>query len=160
MEKITGQKPSKSVPLTEDFDELSRKRIDILVDSIKYIATTCGITVAIYSRILQEYLHSANIRSNIVAQILVSIPLILWFLAIAGTVIGIYPKKYKATTDYEKQVAMNKIYATKRFWLVFVLWLFLGGFFFFTLVISAQIWQVYPFKSDLNPLHIKDWSFV
>jgi hypothetical protein len=149
LEKIfTGKPPETIPPRTEDFDELSKKIIDSLIDSIKYIATTCGITIAIYAQILQGYVKLQSVSSNSLAKLLVFSPLLLWFLTILSTIIGIYPKGYKATTDLEKQNAINEIRKTKSFWLKVALFFFITGFGLFILVIAAQIGNFYPFNSD------------
>lgn len=146
MEKFTGKKPETPPPRTIDFDELEKKYIDVLVDAIKYIATTCGIVIAIYSQVLQNYLKSATVAPGAAAQFLLFIPLFIWFIVIVATVIGIYPRRYKAVTDLEKQVAVERIRETKRFWLVVALILFVSGFAVFVFLISASLWRIYPFK--------------
>jgi len=143
---LKGTKPDDPPLRNSEFEDLEKKMIDVLVDAIKYIATTSGIVIAIYSQILQNYLKSPNITLKTTSQVIIFMPLIFWFLSIVGTVIGIYPRHYRATTDLEKQKAINSIRETKRFWLVIVLYLFLAGFSLFLYVLGAQIWKIYPFS--------------
>lgn len=147
MSDLVGRKPDEPPPRSVDFDELEKKMIDVLVDSIKYIATTCGIVIAIYSQILQGYLRSQSLSSGPFAQFLIFTPLLLWFISILGTIVGIYPRPYKAITDFEKQKAIDRIRTTKRFWLIVVLYFFVSGFALFLYLIGAQLWRVYPFGS-------------
>ncbi len=72
-------------------------------------------------------------------------PLVLWFSAIVATVLGIYPRRYAATTDLQKEAAIRKLRNTKRRWLSAALLPFLAGFGLFLYVIGAQIWRSYPF---------------
>jgi hypothetical protein len=148
--KFVGKKPETPPPRTIDFEELEKKMIDVLVDSIKYIATTCGITIAIYSQILQGYIKSQSISPSSFSHLFIFFPLLLWFMAIVGTVIGIYPRHYKATTDLEKQNAIDSIRQTKRFWLKSVLFLFLCGFAVFLYIVGAQLWQLFPFMRGFS----------
>jgi hypothetical protein len=147
-EILVGRKPDAPPPRTIDFDELEKKIVDVLVDSIKYIATTCGITIALYSQILQGYLKTPAILSSPLSQVFVFLPLLLWFLAIIGTVIGIYPRQYKAYTDLDKQNAVDEIREAKRFWLKIVLYFFASGFALFVYIIGAQIGHFYPFRGS------------
>lgn len=144
--RFAGKKPDTPPPRTVDFDDLEKKMIDVLVDSIKYIATTCGITIAIYSQILQGYIKAQSILSDSFSHLFLLLPLLLWFMAIVGTVIGIYPRHYKAATDLEKQHAIQRIRRTKRFWLKIVLFFFLGGFAFLLYIVGAQLWHLFPFS--------------
>jgi uncharacterized membrane protein len=145
LEVFTGKKPEAPPPRTSDFEELEKKFIDVLIDAIKYIATTSGIVIAIYSQVLQNYLKSAA-ASGSMAQVCLFLPLFIWFAVIVATVIGIYPRRYKAVTDLEKQAAVECIRETKRFWLVVALILFVCGFGIFVFLICASLWHVYPFK--------------
>ena len=145
MKEFIGKKPPSPPPRSQDFEELEKRMVDVLVDSIKYIATTSGITIAVYSQILQNYLKNPAITASAIAKFLVFLPIFLWFLSIVGTVVGIFPRTYKATSDLEKQNAINKIRATKKMWLSVVVILFVAGFTAFVYVIMAQIWQLYPF---------------
>jgi hypothetical protein len=145
MKELVGKKPKKPPPRSEDFDDLEKRMIDVLVDSIKYIATTSGIVIAVYSQILQKYLELPSVQNSTFAKFLLFSPLFLWFMAIVGTVIGIFPRTYKANTDIEKQNAINAIRGTKKLWLSLVMVFFVGGFATFIYVIIAQIWKFYPF---------------
>lgn len=146
MNEIIGKRPENPPPRTVDFDELEKKMIDVLVDAIKYIATTCGIVIAIYSQILQVYIKSPSLSLNPFAQFLLFAPLLLWFLSIISTIVGIYPRQYAAVTDLEKQQAINQVRRTKRFWFIVALYFFLGGFALFLFLISAQLWRYFPFN--------------
>jgi uncharacterized membrane protein len=146
LEVFRGRKPDTPPARTSDFDELEKKFIDVLVDAIKYIATTCGIVIAIYAQVLQGYLKSSALSSRAVGQFLLFLPLLIWFLVIVCTVLGIYPRQYRAITDIEKQQAIEHIRQTKRFWLVAALFLFVSGFAVFVYLISASLWHIYPFS--------------
>ncbi len=140
-----GKKPSETPPRTEDFDELEKKNIDNLIDAIKYIATSSGIIIAIYSKILQDYLKDDTFFRNSLTQLLLFTPILFWFFAIVGTVLGIYPRAYTAKSDGEKQKVINIVKKTKRFWLRVVLYFFLSGFALFLYIIFSQIFTIYPF---------------
>jgi hypothetical protein len=144
---LTGRAPAVSPPRVADFDELEKKTLDILVDSLKYIATSCGIVIAMYSQNVREYLKLPAIATRPEAQALVFLPLILWFAAIIGTVAGIFPREYAARTDAEKERAIRSLRRKKIFWLRAVLAPFLLGFAVFLYIIAAQIWSLYPFHT-------------
>jgi hypothetical protein len=146
MVQLVGRKPEKPVPRTEDFEALERRMIDILIDSTKYVATVCGIVIGIYSRVVQDYLGSANLVGGAIARLLLFSPLLLWFVALLGSVAAIFPRIYRADSDLEKQEAVRKIRLSKVRWLRLVLCFFLGGFAVFGFVISGQIWGHYPFR--------------
>jgi hypothetical protein len=133
-------------PRVSDYDELDKKTVDILVDSLKYVATSSGIVIAMYSQTFREYIKLPVIANRPPAQVLVFAPLLLWFLAILGTVVGIFPREYKAYTDAEKERAILSLRKQKIFWARLVLLLFLSGFAIFLYVIAAQIWVLYPFR--------------
>jgi hypothetical protein len=120
--------------------------VDVLVDSLKYVATTSGIVIAMYSQSLREYLKDPKISIQPLAQLLLFAPLLLWFGAIVGTVLGIFPRNYHAATDAEKEVAMRKLRRSKVFWVRLVLAPFLLAFSVFLYVTAAQIWHLYPFR--------------
>ncbi len=128
-----------------DFEELEKKYIEVSVDALKYIATTSGIVIAMYSQSVREYLKLSSLAGNPLAQFLLFAPLLLWFVAIIATVLGIFPGEYLARTDREKELAVRRIRRTKRVWLKLALCSFLFGFVLFLYVTSAQIWMLYPF---------------
>src|SRR5262245_41404613 len=98
---LIGRPPTSPPPRVADFEELDKKALDVLVDSLKYVATTSGIVIAMYSQSLRENLKVPIIESRPPAQALLFAPLLLWFAAIIGTVIGIFPREHHATTDVE-----------------------------------------------------------
>ena len=128
-----------------DFEELEKKAIDVFVDALKYIATTSGIVIAMYSQSVREYVKLSSIAGKPFAQFLLFAPLMLWFGAIVTTVFGILPREYEATTDQEKELAVRRMRKAKRTWLRLAVWSFLLGFVLFLYVTSAQIWMLYPF---------------
>ncbi len=145
---FAGKKPEKAAPKTEAYDELQKKTVDVLIDTLKYIASSVAIVIAIYARILQEYLDGDLLLRGTSAKLLLIAPLILWLFVILGTIIGIFPRTYQARTDLEKELIIKKINRIKTKWLVTVLCLFLVGFIIFIYIICAQIWQVFPFLSS------------
>ena len=140
---LNAWRPKEPPPRVIDYDELDKKAVDVLVDSLKYIATTCGIAIAMYSQAVREYVK--EIAGDPLAQSFLFFPLVLWFTAIVSTVLGIYPRRYSATTDAQKEAAILKLRNTKRRWLSAALVPFLAGFGMFLYVIGAQIWRFYPF---------------
>jgi hypothetical protein len=143
---LAGRIPAAPPPRVVDYDELDKKAVDILVDSLKYIATTCGIVIAMYSHAVREYVKDPAIIDNPPAQSFLFLPLVLWFLAILATVIGIYPRSHRAWTHAEKEAAVLKLRRTKQRWLSGALLPFLIGFIAFLYIIAAQIWRIYPFR--------------
>jgi uncharacterized membrane protein YoaT (DUF817 family) len=99
-----------------------------------------------YSQAVREYIQDEAIKNNPAAQSFLFVPLILWFMTIIATVAGIYPRRYPAATDAEKELAIRKIRDTKRRWLSGALVPFLIGFAIFIYIIAAQIWRAYPFR--------------
>jgi hypothetical protein len=141
-----GRPPISTPPRVADYDELEKKTVDTLVDSLKYVATSSGIVIAMYSQALRDYVKLPAIATRPLAQMFVFGPLLLWFLAILGTVIGIFPREYNAVTDAEKELAMRDLRKRKIFWVKLVLVPFMFGFALFLYIIAAQIWMVYPFR--------------
>lgn len=141
-----GQPPVTVPPRVSDYDELDKRAVDILVDSLKYVATSSGIVIAMYAQTLRDYIKLPAIAARPTAQLLVFTPLLLWFFAILGTVIGIFPREYRAFTESEKEFAVRRLRTQKIFWVKLVLVLFLLGFAIFLYVIAAQIWMAYPFR--------------
>lgn len=141
-----GKPPATAPPRVADYDELEKKTVDILVDSLKYVATSSGIVIAMYSQTLREYIKLPGIASRPLAQTLVFAPLLLWFFAIIGTVVGIFPREYRAVTDAQKELAMRDLRRRKIFWVRAVLVPFMLGFAIFLFLIAAQIWTFFPFR--------------
>jgi len=141
-----GRPPAQPPPRVADYEELDRKTIDILVDSLKYVATSSGIVIAMYSALLRENLTSPRMTAHPPAKALLFVPLLLWFAAIIGTVFGIFPREYRAVTDAEKELAVRRLRRRKVFWVRAVLAPFLLGFAVFLYIIAAQIWNLYPFR--------------
>lgn len=133
-------------PRVADFEELEKKAVDVFVDALKYIATTSGIVIAMYSQSVREYLKLSPLAGKPLAQFLIFAPLLLWFGTIIATVFGILPREYAARTDEEKELAVRRIRRAKRMWLKLAVWLFLLGFVLFLSITSAQIWMLYPFR--------------
>ena len=145
-EVIIGRPPDERPPRVADYDELEKKALDILVDSLKYVATTCGIVMAMYAPTVRESLAAKQVAGQPTAKVLLFLPLLLWFSAIVGTVLGIFPREYGATTDAEKEYAVRQLRRTKIFWVRLVLVPFLLGFAVFMYVTAAQVWGLYPFR--------------
>ncbi len=143
--KLQGTPPAGAVPKSEAYDELQKKIIDVLVDAIKYIASSCAITISLYSQILQGYLNNKAFVSDPASKALLLAPLILWLCVIISTIAGIFPRSYKAYTDYEKQLAVKKINGIKKVWLIISIGFFLAGFAVFIYIMFAQVWSVFPF---------------
>lgn len=99
-----------------------------------------------YSQAVREYVKDPAILHNPPAQSFLFLPLILWFVTIIATVIGIFPRQYRAITDAQKETAVRKIRKTKQAWLSGALMPFLIGFATFLYIIGAQIWRIYPFR--------------
>jgi hypothetical protein len=142
---LPGRPPAQVPPRVADFEELEKKAIDVFVDALKYIATTSGIVIAMYSQSVREYLKLSSLVGKPFAQFLLFAPLLLWFGAIVATVFGILPREYVAPTDKEKELAVRRMRKTKRSWLRLAVWSFLLGFVLFLYITSAQIWMLYPF---------------
>jgi hypothetical protein len=141
-----GRAPISAPPRVTDYDELDKKTVDTLVDSLKYIATSSGIVIAMYSQALRDYVKLPVIATRPLAQMFVFAPLLLWFFAILGTVVGIFPREYNAVTEAEKERAMRDLRKRKTFWVKLVLLPFMLGFALFLYVIAAQIWLLFPFR--------------
>lgn len=143
---LAGKPPAVRPPRVIDFEELEKKAVDVLVDSLKYIATTCGIVIAMYSQTLREYLKTPSLANKWSAQLLLFSPLLLWFASIIATVLGIFPREYQAQSDVEKEAAVIAVRNLKRRWLKVALGPFLAGFTIFVYIITAQIFSLYPFR--------------
>jgi hypothetical protein len=142
---LLGRPPATPPARVTDFEELDKKALDVLVDSLKYVATTSGIVIAMYSDTLREYMKMPAVAARPAAQILIYAPLLLWFAAILGTVLGIFPREYHAVTDADKERAVRKLRRSKILWVRVVIVPFLLGFALFLYVTAAQIWTLFPF---------------
>jgi hypothetical protein len=143
---LPGRPPAQAPPRVADFEEIEKKSLDIFVDALKYIATTSGIVIAMYSQNVREYLKLSSLAGKPVAQFLIFAPLLFWFGTVIATVFGILPREYVAPTDKEKELAVRRMRKVKRGWLRLALWSFLLGFALFLYITSAQIWNLYPFR--------------
>lgn len=145
-EVLIGRPPAQAPPRVTDYEELDKKAVDILVDSLKYIATGSGIIIAMYAPMVRDGVTSARIASHSSAKALLFAPLLMWFAAIVGTVLGIFPREYRAVTDAEKELVVRKLRRMKILWVRLVLGLFLLGFAIFLYITASQIWNFYPFR--------------
>ncbi|HEX6046269.1 MAG TPA: hypothetical protein VFZ22_17380 [Pyrinomonadaceae bacterium] len=143
---LEGLPPTEKPPRVVDYEELDKKSIDNLVDALKYVATTSGVGIAMYSQALREYVKLGPIENRPIAKALLFAPLCFWFLAIICTVVGIFPRRHQAKTDFEKEQAVIRVRDQKARWARFVLVPFLCGFAILLYVIAAQIWNLFPFK--------------
>lgn len=143
---VIGTEPVEPLVAVVEFDELYKKSVDNLTEILKYIATTSGIVIAMYSAAVREYVKDPFFVGHRSARILVFVPVLLLVATIVCTVVGVFPRSYTANTDYEKSVAVKKLRATKRRWGKAALLLFLASFFFLLYVIGAQAIGFYPFK--------------
>ena len=143
---VEGRRPKEKPARVVDYEELDKKSIDNLVDSLKYIATTSGVGIAMYAQSLREYVKEESIETRPMAKALLFAPLCLWFVAIVSTVVGIFPRRHPAKTDFEKEQAVIRVRDQKTKWARFVLVPFLCGFATLLYVIAAQIWTLYPFE--------------
>jgi hypothetical protein len=143
---LVGKKPADLPARVEDYEELEKKAIDVLIDALKYIATTSGIVIAVYSQNVKDYVKLPNVAGHPQTQLVLFSPLLLWFGSILASVLGIYPHKFAAHTDLEKEKAITRIRNSKRLWLQVALWPFILGFLLFLCILAAQIWGIYPFR--------------
>ena len=142
---VIGTAPEEPPVAVVEFDELYKKSVDNLTEILKYIATTSGIVIAMYSAAVREFVKDPFIASHRPARILVFVPVVLLVATIVCTVVGVFPRSYKANTDYEKSVAVKRLRTTKRRWGKAGLVLFLASFVFLLYVIGAQAIGFYPF---------------
>ena len=138
---LRGQPPSKKPPRVEDFDELDKKSIDSLVDYMKYVATASGITMGFYAKGVQE---NVALTQGGLSKLIAFSPVIFWFLAIAFSVVGVFPRTYKADSDFEKEQIVVQIRAVKSRYSMVAISCFLIGFFLFVYVSAAMLWKFYP----------------
>lgn len=139
---LQGQAPQKKPPRVEDFDELDKKSIENLVDYMKYVATASGITMGFYAKSVQDNVGSI---SNDFGKLIAFSPVIFWFLAIAFSVIGVFPRTYRAKSDYEKEMIVGNIRQLKSRYSVISISCFLLGFLMFVYVAAATLWKFFPF---------------
>jgi hypothetical protein len=151
---LLGRPPATPPARVADFDELDKKALDVLVDSLKYVATTSGIVIAMYSPTLSDYMKLESVKASSVAQVLIYSPLLFWFAAILGTVLGIFPREYHAVTDAEKERIVQKLRRAKIWWVRVVVVPFLLGFALFLYITAAHIWALFPFYSGIAPASI------
>jgi hypothetical protein len=142
---VIGTEPVETPVALVEFDELYKKSIDNLTEILKYIATTSGIVIAMYSAAVREYIKDPFIASHRLARILVFTPVLLLVATIVCTVLGVFPKSYIAKSDYEKSIAVKTLRVSKRRWGKAALIFFLAGFIFLLYVIGAQAIGFYPF---------------
>lgn len=142
---LKGRTPAVKPPRVLDYEELDKKSIDNLVDSLKYIATTSGIGIAMYSQGLREYVKLDSIAHRSTAKAMLFAPLCFWFVTLICAVLGIFPWRRTAKTDFEKERAVIEVRDQKTKWARFVLISFLCGFAVLLYVMAAQIWNLYPF---------------
>lgn len=143
---VIGTEPEEPLVAVVEFDELYKKSVDNLTEILKYIATTSGIVIAMYSAAVREYVKDPFFVNHRSARMLVFVPVLLLVATIVCTVVGVFPRSYTANTDYEKNVAVKKLRATKRRWGKAALLLFMAGFLSLLYVIGAQAIGFYPFK--------------
>jgi hypothetical protein len=122
--ELEGKPPSSLSAKSQAYDDLQKKIIDVLIDAIKYIASSCGIVIALYSQILQGYLRDNIYITTPLAKGVLIAPLILWLMVIISTIVGIFPRDYNSYNDLEKQLVIQRINKTKKQWLVVSLVLF------------------------------------
>jgi len=139
---VQGQVPQKKPPRVEDFDELDKKSIDSLVDYMKYVATASGITMGFYAKGVQD---SVAATQNDLGKLIAFSPVIFWFFAILFSVVGVFPRTYKANNDYEKEKIILDVRALKSRYSVASISFFLLGFLAFVYVAAATLWRFYPF---------------
>jgi hypothetical protein len=143
---LEGRAPAVKPPRVLDYEELDKKSIDNLVDSLKYIATTSGIGIAMYSQGLREYVKLDSSAHRSTAKAILFAPLCFWFLTLICAVLGIFPRRRTAQTDGEKERAVLEVRKQKTKWSRLVLVSFLCGFAVLLYVMAAQIWNLYPFN--------------
>src|SRR5690242_11424066 len=91
--RLKGEAPTEKPPRVKDFEELDKKSIDNLVDYMKYVATASGVTMGFYAKTVQDSVGS--IPSGF-GKLIAFSPVSFWFAAIVFSVIGVFPRTYKA----------------------------------------------------------------
>src|SRR5262245_21207798 len=140
---LRGRPPETKTPRVEDFDELDKKAVETTIDYLKYVATASGIVMGFYGQGLRD---AAKMPLDDFGKLLVFAPILAWMMAIAFSVIGVFPRSYIAKTDYEKELAVNQLRATKSYYSKLALVFFALGFLLFVYQTAAQIWLFYPFS--------------
>lgn len=143
-QSVSGRAPHESPPRLAEFDTLEQKAIETLVDSVKYLTTTSGIALSVYSQLLQRFTTS-GLRTESLPKLIVLLPLILWLATIVSGVLAIYPRRYQAKTDLEKERVVVTIRKRKHFWAALTASLFLIAFLLLVYVVAAQLLNQYPF---------------
>ena len=139
---LQGQLPNKKPPRVEDFDELDKRSIENLVDYMKYVATASGVTMGFYGNSVRDNLGSVPGQFG---RFVVFLPVAFWLLAILFSVIGIFPRTYNATSDYDKERTVLAIRELKSKFARLAIGAFLLGFLTFAYVTAATLWKFYPF---------------
>jgi len=139
-----GRAPTTKPPRVEDFDEYDRKSVDAAIDFIKYVATASGISIGFYANFLRLFLGDSEIGDDQLAKIIIILPVAFWLLAILISVFGVFPRRFNAKTDHEKERAIERLRAIKRSFLRYASVAFVLGFVTFSYVIYAYVWNVYP----------------
>jgi hypothetical protein len=142
-EALHGQAPAIKPPRVEDFDELDKKSIDNLVDYMKYVATASGITMGFYAKFAQDSIPSTR---DDLGKLLSFSPVLFWFFAILFSVIGVFPRTYKAISDYDKEIVVGKIRRLKGLYSISAISCFSLGFLMFVYMLAATLWKFYPIK--------------
>ena len=137
-----GIKPRTLPPRVQEFYELERGTIDVLVDSTKYYVSTAGISLSIYAAWVQNTISTGF---SFPQRMILFLPVVLWFGSIFSGVIAVYPKKYIADNDFKREQVVIKLRRMKLRWSVITLILFGTGFAFAAYSFTAKIWSVYPF---------------
>ena len=140
-----GVKPRTLPPRVQEFYELERGTIDVLIDSSKYYVSTSGISLSVYAAWVQNIISAGLTFSQ---RFVLFLPIIAWFGSILAGVVAVYPKKYIADTDFKREQTVIKLRSTKLRWSLITLILFALGFAFAVYSFSAKIWDVFPFSSS------------
>lgn len=141
---VEGKAPRTTPPRVEDFEEYDRKSVDTAIDFIKYVATASGVSIGFYANFLRLFLGDNEIGEDQLAKIIIISPVACWLLAILISVFGVFPRRFIATTDHEKEKAIERLRTLKRSFLKNASAAFVLGFVTFSYVIYAYVWDVYP----------------
>ena len=141
--RAKGKKPL-CLPLrVQEFYEIERRTIDIFIDSTKNYVSTAGISLSIYAAWVQTVVVE---NFSMLQRLMLFLPITLWLFTILSGVVAVYPKKYNAKNDFERQKVVIRLRRTKKMWSVITLILFSIGFLFATYIFTAKMWSVYPFN--------------
>lgn len=141
---LEGKEPQAKPPRVSDFEEHDKKSIETSIDFLKYIATASGISLAFYANFLREFAQDAEIRSDSLAKIIVLLPTICWISVIFLSIVAIFPRKYVARTDYQKELAIISVRKRTRLFFIIASIAFSAGFIILIYVLFAYIWNIYP----------------